>query len=534
VSRRIGASLTLKLAILVGVFVALPVMLYGPFEQGDRKMRELVARGIEQQSWLVAQALKPVLGGSAMPTPGVLDTILMNDAGDGAKLDLMFRPAKSRSGHGFYFVSSSTPGGARMIDTELDGLLAHGILASLSPSCSWDMASELRYIETGGKQEMLTWVLPIQSRWGCWVLVSSHPTSEFLNTSVGRSYWQTPQVRVAAAIYLVMAMLAALLAASVFRSVRNFRRAARAISDGRIRNHSFSSSNTIPELDSVAKDLDRLVVELYAAAREIREAAEDNAHSFKGPVATIDAALEPLRRLAAASEERARRSVALVDSSLGRLKTLIVAAQRVDNVTANLIEAPRASVNLSQVIHETLARYRALMAMRDIVLHHSIAENVIISAGSGALEAIIENLLDNAISVSPRCGAIAITLRRTRQRIDLWIEDQGPGIDPRKIGRIFERYVSLRSQEPQSAHAERADGAPARPRAHPHAGLGLWIVRRNVEALGGAVFVRNRVEGGLGVHIVLPLDRGRPLTVAPTPMADDGHNLITEDVRASR
>jgi len=531
--RRFGASLTVKLVVLVGVFIALPIVLYGQFEAGDRKMRDLVARGIQQQSWLVAQALGPVLDGRAIPSPEVLDRELKKYTTDGTKLDLMFRPAQSHAEHGFYFVASSMLGGGDKIGRELDGLLAHGILGSLTETCSWDVASELRYIEPTAKHEMLTWVLPIQSPWGCWALVSSHPTAEFLNTSVGRPYWQTREVRLAAVIYLFMAMLALLVAASVGRSVRNFRNAARAISDGRVRSRSFSASNTIPELGSVAKDLDRLVTELYSAAREIRETAEENAHSFKGPVATIDAALEPLRRVAAASDERARRSVSLVDSSLRRLKTLIAAAQRVDNVTANLLDAPRTNVNLTQVIHETLARYRELMALRDIALHHALAEDVVISAGSGALEAIVENLLDNAISFSPRRGAIAISLRKTRQLIDLRIDDQGPGIDPRKIGRIFERYVSLRPHEAMSDQPQRPDSAVARTRAHPHAGLGLWIVRRNVEALGGYVVVRNRPEGGLSVHVVLPLDRTCPLPPEALGTEADGCNLLTGPRRTS-
>lgn len=59
--RRLGASLTLKLVGLVGVFIALPVVLYGQFESADAQRRELVARGIEHRSWLIVQALTPLL-----------------------------------------------------------------------------------------------------------------------------------------------------------------------------------------------------------------------------------------------------------------------------------------------------------------------------------------------------------------------------------------------------------------------------------------------------------------------------------------
>src|SRR5438445_8113446 len=59
--RRLAASLTVKLVALVGIFVALPVVLYGQFESADRQMRELVTRAIRDRSGLIADALAPTL-----------------------------------------------------------------------------------------------------------------------------------------------------------------------------------------------------------------------------------------------------------------------------------------------------------------------------------------------------------------------------------------------------------------------------------------------------------------------------------------
>src|SRR4029077_11453331 len=58
---RRAASLTLKLVALIGIFVALPVVLYGQFESADRQMRELVTRAIQDRSALIADALTPTL-----------------------------------------------------------------------------------------------------------------------------------------------------------------------------------------------------------------------------------------------------------------------------------------------------------------------------------------------------------------------------------------------------------------------------------------------------------------------------------------
>src|SRR5882762_1971760 len=59
--RRFAASLTLKLVALVGIFVALPVVLYGQFESADHQMRTLVTRAIQDRSILIAAALTPAL-----------------------------------------------------------------------------------------------------------------------------------------------------------------------------------------------------------------------------------------------------------------------------------------------------------------------------------------------------------------------------------------------------------------------------------------------------------------------------------------
>ena len=105
---------------------------------------------------------------------------------------------------------------------------------------------------------------------------------------------------------------------------------------------------------------------------------------------------------------------------------------------------------------------------------------------------VLQNILENAISFSPRGGTITITLSHDHDTVQLQIDDEGPGIPPDKIEHIFERYFSSRPHQPSE---------PGRP---PHSGLGLWMVRRNVEALGGEVRAANRSGGGLTVAILLP------------------------------
>jgi two-component system sensor histidine kinase ChvG len=100
----------------------------------------------------------------------------------------------------------------------------------------------------------------------------------------------------------------------------------------------------------VARDFDKLVHDLRGVSQQIRQSAEDKAHSFKTPLAAIRSALEPVRRAMPGDNQRARRALEIVDSSLARLLDLVIAAQRHDLSTADLIETPRVPTDFTQLI----------------------------------------------------------------------------------------------------------------------------------------------------------------------------------------
>lgn len=480
---------------MIGIFIALPFVLYWQFEEADHKMRDLVTHGVQQQNRLIAQALSPSLAALRSMPSASLDGLLAKYATDGTQLRLIFQPHHAAQ---FFYVASAPSENAGKLDETFDEFEEHGISAQLDRVCDINATDEMRYARERGREQLLTSIIPIQTPLGCWVLLASHSADAFLDTSIGRSYAQVPAVHVAAAIYLALAALSSLISFNLWRNIRSFRAAAREVREGRGRDRPFASRSIAPDFASVAADFDGLVADLRHAARDIREAAEDNAHSLKAPLATVEAATSSLKRQLSVGEPRVARTVGLMMASIGRMKALISAIERYGYVTADLIDAPRTSIDLGAVVSDVLLRYQALMTATGIQAKLHIEGKAFVRAGKGMLEIITENIIDNAISFSPPQGTIEVALARRDSTLELRIDDQGPGVDPAGIERIFERYFSLRGDR------VRNDDEPDT--GVSHSGVGLWLVRRNVEALGGKVSAVNRDQGGLSLRVSLPAD----------------------------
>ncbi len=99
--------MTLKLVALVGIFVALPAVLYFQFESADRQTRALVMRAIQDRSGLIADALKPVLKAADTASPAALNDALARYSSDGTVLKLMFQPTAERKSGRFFLVASA-------------------------------------------------------------------------------------------------------------------------------------------------------------------------------------------------------------------------------------------------------------------------------------------------------------------------------------------------------------------------------------------------------------------------------------------
>ena len=478
---------------MIGIFFSVPIIVYGELQTADQDKQRLLRQSLEQQGRIIANAIRPSLqnfdGGAAKE----IQETLIRVADGGPNVKLLFRPEGGVGDGGFYYIAAAPSLPEDYLAADKEDLRNNGVLARLGQSCAGDRPFAIRYENPRGEEEILTSVNPIRTPSGCWALVTSHSASELLGSVLARPYWQTPEVKVAAIIYTMNAILVIVLFLAIWRSIRRFATQARVIRLNALARHrSFREINEVPELDGVADEFDRMVDGLQGSAQAIRHAAEDNAHAFKTPLAIISQSLEPLKRSTVNADPRARRAIELIERAVQRLDALVSASRRMDEATADMLESASERINFSLLVNEMLDGYAESFAASNITLDRRIEQRIVVEGGVEPLETVLENLLDNAIDFSPSGSKITVELRRVERRVRLRISDEGPGVPEEQLEHVFARYVSDRTAQIQN-------------RGLAHSGIGLWLVRRHVEALGGQVLAQNGGTGGFSVVIELPL-----------------------------
>lgn len=486
-------SVAIKIALLSLIFLAVPIILYRLVQIGDAQQGQLLQREFEVQGDLIASVLRPHLEHFAQETPETLQAALNDVVPEGVAVRVLVRPAQATGAENFLYVASAPAVAAGYLRQERDLLIRLGLFDRMAPSCDGESGHTVRFTNPAGRPEILTSMRSLHIGGNCWVVTTTQQTQFAINNMIGVPVWRSAEIPVAALIYLLSALIVAWLLWDIWRNLSRFRSVARSIRLDRAGGISFREMNTIPELTGVADDFDSLVATLKQSKKLILQAAEENAHALKAPLAVIAQALEPLRRaLILSSHPHAQRSLELIEHSAVRLDSLVSSARDLEQASVEAIYPNLRRINLSASLVQLISAYEPTIALEGKNLRLTVKPNVHIYGADEAIESIVENLLENASSFTAPGGVISVSLTIADGFANLVIADTGPGVGEQDLPRIFERNFSARGG---------AEDQNAARRAEQHYGLGLWIARRNVEALAGTISACNRNEGGFAVTI---------------------------------
>ena len=251
------------------------------------------------------------------------------------------------------------------------------------------------------------------------------------------------------------------------------------------------------EIGHLSRALREMTAALYRRLDDIEAFAADVAHEIKNPLTSLRSAVEALEKIRDAGKQEKLIEVILQDvNRLDRLITDISDASRLD---AELSRAQMKIINISELLETTVAIYSLDTEHSQLSLE--IDDNHLLVDGiAERIAQVIRNILDNALSFSPKEKTIRMVAKSSPGFISVIVEDQGPGFAPKDLGRVFERFYTRR---PEGEAFGR------------HSGLGLSISNQIMEAHGGKLIAENRLDDhgavvGARVIVKLPLHAGKP------------------------
>ena len=282
----------------------------------------------------------------------------------------------------------------------------------------------------------------------------------------------------------VMVLLSILLAGTIAEPVRRLADAAESVRR-RIR-----SRVEIPDFTRRRDEIGHLsgafrvmTIALYSRIEAIESFAADVAHELKNPLTSLRSAVETLP-LAKSDESRARL-LNIIQHDVRRLDRLISDISDASRLDAELQRQEAAPVDFAKLLSTVVAVANEVKREDGVTVTLKFegggARAFLVPGHDSRLGQIIDNLIENARSFSPQNGSVRVTCRRLKDNLEILVDDDGPGVRPDAIEKIFERFYTDR---------------PYQGFGH-NSGLGLSISKQIAEAHGGTIWVENRL-GALG------------------------------------
>jgi len=301
----------------------------------------------------------------------------------------------------------------------------------------------------------------------------SYPTST-VDARIHR-YWLI-LTGIGAIVFGLALLLALTMARWISRPLRDVEAAALAMGEGDLSVRAPDAEGP-PEVRALARAINQTVAKLEQLLESQQAFVADASHQLRTPLTALRLRLENLQQNV--SEESLTGALNEVDR-LSRLVNGLLALARADGAAP-----PGPPISIGEVVEERLAAWADLAAERRVRLEANVGRDVFARTSSERLDQVLDNLISNALAVSPPGCAVGVSAARAGEWIELHVVDEGPGLSAEDRRRAFDRFWR--------GHAGSGSGS----------GLGLAIVKRLVVADGGEVELQPATGGGIDAVVRL-------------------------------
>ena len=275
------------------------------------------------------------------------------------------------------------------------------------------------------------------------------------------------------------------LSRTITRPIRELTHATHAISEGDLTQKVQVRSKD--EIGELGKAFNKMSTELSRSVNTRKQMTADIAHELRTPLSLIlghaeavhDGVLPP-----------SKENFEIIREEAGRLEHLVDDLRTLSLADAGELTISLQPVDPGQLLQDIASLYKVRAQQKDIQLQLVIASHLsTLEIDPGRITQVITNILDNALRHTPQNGRIILSAKQFNEAVEIAISDNGPGLSPEDIDRIFERFY-------------RAD--PSRHREQGGSGLGLAIAKSIVQAHNGQISAESEAGKGLRVIIKFP------------------------------
>jgi signal transduction histidine kinase len=234
-----------------------------------------------------------------------------------------------------------------------------------------------------------------------------------------------------------------------------------------------------------------LLQDLREAVRARDDFLSIASHELRTPITTLTLQVDGLSRMlhdhaAPAQPEKMARRLEITRRQVDRLAALVATLIDVSRITSGKMQLTRQLADLAEVIRSVAERFGEELARSGSTLDFERQGPIWGNFDVSRIDQVVSNLLSNAIRYG-RGKAIVVGALSLGATARFWVEDMGIGIAPEAQARIFQRYERAASSTNYAG-----------------LGLGLWISRQLVEAMGGTISVRSVVDQGSVFTVDIP------------------------------
>ncbi len=226
---------------------------------------------------------------------------------------------------------------------------------------------------------------------------------------------------------------------------------------------------------NLAEDLDR--AKIAAETDRLQSALLTSlSHDLRTPLASILGSATSLDNYGARLDEKAMKELTgTIREEAERLNRFIANLLDMTRLESGAVEPRTAPVDLAELVGSALERSAKILAAHHVEIEIP-ADLPMLDLDPVLFEQVLFNLLDNAAKYAPSGSLIRIEGRADNGAVRLSVIDEGPGVAPDDLERIFDKFYRVQAQDRQRAGT----------------GLGLAVCRGFIEAMGGAIVAENR------------------------------------------